>query len=89
MRMKALFPKPCKAAISFLFKTSESWRVESEEGFLARVLALADVHEINPLNYFLVLTPVNLLGFARHEADFDTSLHLFVEQGAYRAFHNP
>ena len=72
-RVKALCPKTCKAAISSLFRTSDSWRVESEEGFLARVLALVDVHEINPLNYFLVLTPVNFLGLIT-DRSWDTTL---------------
>ena len=73
MRVKALCPTFCKAAISGLFQTSDRWRVDSEANFLARVLALADVHEINPLNYFLVLTPVNFLGLTM-DRSWDTML---------------
>lgn len=62
MLMKARFPKVCKEAIAFLFKNSNIWKWTSKEGFLARVLALADNHEINLLNYFLVFAPVNFLG---------------------------
>jgi len=72
-RVKALFPKACKDAISVLFKNADRWRVGSEEGFLARVLALANVHEINPLNYFLVLTPINFLGL-NTDRSWDTTL---------------
>jgi asparagine synthase (glutamine-hydrolysing) len=77
-RVKALFPKACKDAISVLFKNSERWQVESEEGFLARVLALADVHEINPLNYFLVLTPINFLALRTYRS-WDTTLDALME----------
>jgi len=62
MLMKDHFPKVCKDVIALLFKNSDIWKWTSEEGFLARVLALADNHEINPLNYFLVFSPVNFLG---------------------------
>jgi asparagine synthetase B (glutamine-hydrolysing) len=36
--------------------------VDPGNKFLAKILALADVHEISPMNYFLVLTPINFLG---------------------------
>ena len=35
---------------------------------MARILALADDHEINPLNYFLVFAPVNFLRLNDYEA---------------------
>jgi asparagine synthase (glutamine-hydrolysing) len=61
-RLKGLCPGPLKKALAFLFSTSDTWRVETDRGVLARILALVDSHEIDPLNYFLVLTPVNFLG---------------------------
>jgi asparagine synthase (glutamine-hydrolysing) len=62
MQVKHRFPKVCKDAITLLFKNSKIWKWTSKEGFLARVLALADNHEIDLLNYFLVFSPVNFLG---------------------------
>jgi asparagine synthase (glutamine-hydrolysing) len=59
---KSRFPKFGKDFISFLMKDANSWKWEASPGLLARVLALCDVHEIDPINYFLVLTPVNFLG---------------------------
>ena len=59
--IKAHFPRVCKKTISSLFQRSNTWKWTSHEGFLARGLALSDVHEINPLNYFLVFAPINFL----------------------------
>lgn len=61
MLYKNHFPKVCKDTIAFLFQHSTIWKWASKEGFFARMLALADNNEINPLNYFLVFTPVNFL----------------------------
>jgi len=62
MRTKSYFPGACKSMISSLFGNAKAWQWESRQGFLARIIALADDHEINPLNYFLVFSPVNFLG---------------------------
>ncbi len=60
--IKSRFPKIAKNIITSLYKGSNSWKWESHEGFWGRFLALSDVHEINPINYYLVLTPINFLG---------------------------
>lgn len=62
MLVKSHFPKICKDAVAHLFKNSKSWKWESHGGLLSRMLALADVHEQNLANYFLVLAPVKFLG---------------------------
>jgi asparagine synthase (glutamine-hydrolysing) len=67
MQVKHRFPKVCKDTITLLFKNSKIWKWTSKEGFLARVLALADNHEINLLNYFLVFSPVNFLGLGSYQ----------------------
>ena len=62
MLFKSHLPTVCKDAIAHLFKNSKSWKWESHQGLLSRILALADVHEKNLANYFLVLAPVKFLG---------------------------
>jgi hypothetical protein len=59
--IKGWFPKVYKDTIVSIFKKSKSWKWESKEGFLTRVLSLSDDHETNFLNYFLVYAPVNFL----------------------------
>jgi len=61
MLLKQRFPKILKNAIVALNQNSKSWKWQSHEGFLARILALADDHEIDYLNYFMVTSPVNFL----------------------------
>ncbi|UCE04784.1 MAG: hypothetical protein JSW07_14310 [bacterium] len=61
-RIKHRFPKIGKEVIALLFQHAKHWKWKSHEGILARILALADDHEIDPLNYFLVSAPVNFLG---------------------------
>jgi asparagine synthase (glutamine-hydrolysing) len=61
MRIKQFFPKTAKDLISMSFKNAKSWKWESKEGYLSKLLSLADAYERNPLNYFLVLTPINFL----------------------------
>jgi asparagine synthase (glutamine-hydrolysing) len=61
-RMKHRFPRAGQEVIAFLFQHAKHWKWKSHEGFLARILALADDHEIDPLDYFLVSAPVNFLG---------------------------
>lgn len=58
---KAAVPRPLKKALAMLLERSSCWKWESHGGLTARLAALADVHEIDPSNYFLVLTPVNYL----------------------------
>ena len=62
MQVKARFPKVCKDALARLFRNAPQWKWKAKEGLLARVLALADDHERDLLNYFLVFAPVNFLG---------------------------
>jgi asparagine synthase (glutamine-hydrolysing) len=76
---KSHFPKFAKDFISFLMKGTNSWKWESYQGLLARVLALCDVHEINPINYFLVLTPVNFLGLNAYRS-WDMKLNEIMEK---------
>jgi hypothetical protein len=59
--VKSHLPAICKDAIAYLFKNSKSWKWESHQGLLSRISALADVHEKNLTNYFLVLAPVKFL----------------------------
>ncbi|MBZ5498242.1 MAG: asparagine synthase [Acidobacteriia bacterium] len=59
--LKHRFPRSLKKVISALLRHSPHWKWESREGALARVAAISDVHELTPLNYFLVLAPVNYL----------------------------
>ena len=59
---KHRFPRLFKKAVSFALKNHPCWKWESCGGTLARLSALADVHELTDLNYFLVLAPMNYLG---------------------------
>jgi asparagine synthase (glutamine-hydrolysing) len=76
---KSRFPKFAKDSVSFLMKGANSWKWETSQGLLARVLALCDVHEINPINYFLVLTPVNFLGLNAYRS-WDMKLNEIMEK---------
>jgi len=58
---KHRFPAIFKQLIVQLFKGSAYWKFLSHEGLLARFAALSDVHEIDPLNYFLVHSPLNFI----------------------------
>jgi asparagine synthase (glutamine-hydrolysing) len=60
--VKAHVPKLLKRAISTMLQGSACWRLQSHEGMWARLAALADVHEVDSANYFLVLAPVHYLG---------------------------
>jgi asparagine synthase (glutamine-hydrolysing) len=62
MQMKGLIPQVSKDLLVSLFKGMPHWKWRSHEGPFARLLALADNHESNPLNYFLALAPANFLG---------------------------
>jgi asparagine synthetase B (glutamine-hydrolysing) len=61
IRIKHFFPKAAKDLISTSFQNSKSWKWKSKENYLSKLLSLVDVNEGNPLNYFLVLTPINFL----------------------------
>lgn len=66
MLLKDRVPRIGKEILATLFQDAKSWKWRSHEGFLARVLALADDHERNFLNYFLAFAPVNFLGLQAH-----------------------
>jgi len=76
--LKHCFPNVLKNLIAFLCKNSTSWKWESHAGILARILALADVHEIDPLNYFLVRPPLNFLHL-KISPDWDKELTIIME----------
>ena len=80
MMIKSRFPGVIKTALSALFSNSDAWRIESQKTFLARILALSDVHEINPLNYFLALTPVNFIGLREYQS-WDREVNRHLETG--------
>jgi len=61
------FPKFLKRLIATRFKNTPYWKWESHTGPLARLLSLADVHENNLLNYFLVQPPLNYLSLMIQE----------------------
>ena len=71
--VKHRFPNVLKRAVASGFKRSPYWKLASFEGALARLSALADVHESTPLDYFLVLAPMNYLG-AEIPANWDEKL---------------
>lgn len=64
--LKHRFPAPLKTGLSSLLKRYPYWKWKSHIGILARISALADVHEMNYLDYFLVQAPVNYLDFQVH-----------------------
>ncbi len=80
-RMKHCFPEVIKKIISACFRNSPRWKWESYEGMMARIAALADVHEQTPLNYFLVLAPVNYLALDRPR-EWDETLQELIEKTA-------
>lgn len=61
------FPKFLKSLIASFFKNTPYWKWDSHSGPLARLLSLADVHEKNLLNYFLVQPPLNYLSLRIQE----------------------
>lgn len=67
MWIKGLIPKASKDLVVALFKNMQHWKWRSYEGVFARVIALADNHEINPLNYFLAFAPASFLGLNAHQ----------------------
>jgi asparagine synthase (glutamine-hydrolysing) len=79
-RIKHRVPRPVKRLIAAAVRGQGFWRWESHEGLLARLSALADAHERSPLNYFLVLTPVEYLGLDAPR-EWDDALHGLLEKG--------
>ncbi|MBU4184677.1 MAG: asparagine synthase [Proteobacteria bacterium] len=61
------FPKFLKSLIASTFKNTPYWKWDSHGRPLARLLSLADVHENNLLNYFLVQPPLNYLSLRIQE----------------------
>jgi asparagine synthase (glutamine-hydrolysing) len=77
---KSLFPGTLKETIASLFKNFPDWKWESQNKLFSRIFALTDVHEISPINYFLVLTPVNFLGLNAFRS-FDSELNTIMQNG--------
>jgi asparagine synthase (glutamine-hydrolysing) len=78
--LKHRVPKTLKRLIAAALRRSAYWKWESREGALARACAVADVHERNPLNYFLVLTPVGYLRLQTRRA-WDDALWGVLDRG--------
>jgi len=78
MMFKSIFPAKLKVILATLFKDSSSWKWETQSRFIARLLALSDVHEINPVNYFLALTPLNFLDLNTYKT-WDHQLNKIME----------
>ncbi len=79
-QLKNLFPGVLKEATSFLFKNSTSWKWESQNRLISKIFSLTDVHELSPINYFLVLTPVNFLGLNIYKS-WDSELNSIMQNG--------
>ena len=79
MVFKSRFPRGVKSMIARLFQNSETWKIETDSRFVARLLALSDVHEMNTANYFLALTPANFLGLSGHSS-WDQKLNEIMEK---------
>ena len=77
--MKHRFPARLKRALSLAMVRFPHWKWESHEGLLARLSALADVHEATALNYFLVVAPVAYLGL-RAAPEWDGELAATLEE---------
>ena len=78
--LKHRVPRSAKRLIAASLRSRGYWRWESHEGPLARLSAVADVHEQSPLNYFLVLTPVEYLNL-NVPREWDDALHGLLEKG--------
>lgn len=79
MEWKHRFPEIAKETLAALFQYSKSWKWRSHEGFLARILALADDHERNFFNYFLVFAPTNFVGLHTHR-ELDREVYEVMER---------
>ena len=78
--LKHRVPRSLKRLIAASLRSRGYWKWESHEGPLARLSAVADVHEQSPLNYFLVLTPVEYLNLDVPR-EWDDALHGLLEKG--------
>ncbi len=78
---KHFFPAGLKSAIVRILAESSYWKWASSEGALARIAAMADVHEKSVLDYFLVQVPVNYLKMNKSTA-WDNELHEIIEKNA-------
>ncbi|MHC4551103.1 MAG: asparagine synthase-related protein [Planctomycetota bacterium] len=77
--LKHRFPRFLKRALAGVLRRFGHWKWASHEGTLARLSALADVHESTPLDYFLVLAPVGYLGLKGPRA-WDDTLHEVMQE---------
>jgi asparagine synthase (glutamine-hydrolysing) len=78
-RYKHAFPKVLKKALASYLRNFNHWKWESHEGIIAKVAALADVHENSPLNYYLVQAPVHYMGF-NAAPEWDETLQELIEK---------
>jgi asparagine synthase (glutamine-hydrolysing) len=78
--LKHRIPRRMKRLIAASLRSRGYWRWESHEGPLARLSAVADVHEQSPLNYFLVMSPVEYLNL-NVPREWDDALHGLLEKG--------
>jgi asparagine synthase (glutamine-hydrolysing) len=78
--LKHRVPKTLKRVIAGALGRSAYWKWESRQGVLATACAVADVHERNPLDYFLVLTPVGYLRLKTRRA-WDDALWGVLDRG--------
>jgi asparagine synthase (glutamine-hydrolysing) len=68
--LKHRFPAALKRRLAAILGRLDHWKWRSREGAIARLSALADVHEASRLDYFLVLAPIAYLRLsARREWD--------------------
>jgi asparagine synthase (glutamine-hydrolysing) len=86
-RIKHFVPEVIKKSLAACFRGSSYWKWESHEGVLARIAALADVHERSHLNYFLVQAPLNYFALDVSEG-WDEILQELIEQTSYRCCQN-
>lgn len=77
-RYKHAVPRALKKTIAAYLQNFPHWKWESHEGWIARIAALADVHEISPCNYFLVQAPVHFMDF-QVESGWDEDLQSLIE----------
>jgi asparagine synthase (glutamine-hydrolysing) len=73
-------PRVLKRAIAATLGRSSYWKWESGVGALTRLCAMADAHEPTPLNYFLVLAPMEYLDL-RASPGWDDALWGVMDHG--------
>lgn len=87
-RIKHAVPPNLKRLMARGLAFSPCWKWASHEGLAARVAALVDVHEVDPLSYFLVQPPVHFIGLPR-APDWDRHLAATMGRCFSRAVQNP